>query len=111
MTPAYIGLPRRGTRGHPIQVLRHGVEIVYTCRVVFCLLYLASSFQRIGRAASQPKELVHLVHCAVALVVEFTLLPVRLEVAHLGAVLVVLVVLEGMLETALSALANEEQDE
>ena len=41
----------------------------------------------------------------------FTLLPVILEVVHLVALVVELVLSEGVLETALSALADEEEDE
>ena len=44
-------------------------------------------------------------------VLPFTLLPVVLEVVHLVALVVEVVLSEGVLETALSALADEEEDE
>lgn len=46
----------------------------------------------------------------VALVAEFTLLPVRLEVAHLGTVLVPVGVVEGVFEAALAALPDAVED-
>ena len=67
--------------------------------------YLAGSFHRQKKKGTLTHILVTLVRT------EFTLLPVCLEVAHLGSIRVVFAVLEGVFKAALSALADEEQDE